>query len=88
LKYFGAIFSWCNENRLETFGVTPQEVLRAYFLAASCIFEPSRAVERLAWARTSLLANAISTHIHTILSDKKRVECFVHCLYEENDQSW
>jgi ent-copalyl diphosphate synthase len=79
---------WCNENRLETFGVAPQEVLRAYFLAASCIFEPSRAVERLAWARTSLLANAISTHIHTILSDKKRVECFVHCLYEENDQSW
>ncbi|KAG2538109.1 ent-copalyl diphosphate synthase AN1, chloroplastic-like isoform X4 [Panicum virgatum] len=79
---------WYNENRLETFGVSPQEVLRTYFLAASCIFEPSHAVERLTWAQTSLLANAISTHIQTILSDKKRLECFVHCLYEENDQSW
>ncbi|CAL4933396.1 unnamed protein product [Urochloa decumbens] len=79
---------WYNETRLETFGVAPQEVLRAYFLAASCIFEPNRAAERLSWARTSLLANAISTHLHNILSDKKRLECFVHCLYEESDQSW
>ncbi|CAN6305204.1 unnamed protein product [Urochloa humidicola] len=79
---------WYNETHLETFGVAPQDVLRAYFLAASCIFEPSRAAERLSWARTSLLANAISTHLHNILSDKKRLECFVHCLYEESDQSW
>lgn len=79
---------WYNENLLETFGVAPQEVLRSYFLAASCIFEPSRAAERLSWARTTLLANAISTHVHNILSDKKRLECFVHCLYEESGKSW
>ncbi|TKV93976.1 hypothetical protein SEVIR_9G265300v4 [Setaria viridis] len=79
---------WYNENLLETFGVAPQEVLRSYFLAASCIFEPSRAAERLSWARTTLLANAISTHLHNILSDKKRLECFVHCLYEESGKSW
>ncbi|KAJ1295600.1 hypothetical protein BS78_01G235500 [Paspalum vaginatum] len=78
---------WYNENRLENFGVAPQEVLRAYFLAASCIFEPSRAVERLAWAKTSLLANAISTHLHNIFSDKKRLECFVRCLCEQSDIS-
>ncbi|CAN6283212.1 unnamed protein product [Urochloa humidicola] len=79
---------WYNETHLETFGLAPQEVLRTYFLAVSCIFEPNRAAERLSWARTSLLANAISTHLHNILSDKKRLECFVHCLYEESDQSW
>jgi hypothetical protein len=35
-------------------------LLRAYFLAAACIFEPSRAAERLAWARAAVLAEAIS----------------------------
>jgi ent-copalyl diphosphate synthase len=65
--------------------VEPQEVVRAYFLAASCIFEPSRAAERLAWARTSLLAYTISTHLHNILPDKKRLECFMHCVYEQSD---
>ena len=66
----------------------PQDVLRAYFLAASCIYEPSRAAERLAWARTLMIANAISTHLNDISADKKRLECFVHCLYEESDVSW
>ncbi|XP_066341826.1 ent-copalyl diphosphate synthase AN1, chloroplastic-like isoform X2 [Miscanthus floridulus] len=79
---------WYIENCLDTFGVQPQDVLRAYFLAASCIYEPSRAAERLAWARTSMIANAISTHLNGISADKKRLECFVHCLYEESDVSW
>lgn len=35
-------------------------MLRVYFLAAACIFEPSRAAERLAWARAAVLAEAIS----------------------------
>jgi ent-copalyl diphosphate synthase len=42
------------------YGVTQQSTLRAYFLAAASIFEPSRAAERLAWARTAVLAEAIS----------------------------
>ncbi|KAL6642916.1 hypothetical protein ACP70R_021097 [Stipagrostis hirtigluma subsp. patula] len=79
---------WYIENGLETFGVAPEDVLRAYFLAASCIFEPNRATERLAWARTSLLANTISTHFDNILSDKERLECFARCLYEESDVPW
>jgi len=42
------------------YGVTRQSALRAYFLAAASTFEPSRAAERLAWARTAVLAEAIS----------------------------
>ncbi|ONM06415.1 anther ear1 [Zea mays] len=80
--------TWYKDNCLDAFGVEPQDVLRSYFLAAACIFEPSRAAERLAWARTSMIANAISTHLRDISEDKKRLECFVHCLYEENDVSW
>ncbi|CAD6253187.1 unnamed protein product [Miscanthus lutarioriparius] len=51
---------WCGKNNLEMYGVTRQSALRAYFLAAASNFEPSRAAERLAWARTAVLAEAIS----------------------------
>ncbi|PWZ28857.1 Ent-copalyl diphosphate synthase 2 [Zea mays] len=53
---------WCDKiSNLETYGVAPRgALLRAYFLAAACIFEPSRAAERLAWARAAVLAEAIS----------------------------
>ncbi|XP_066335959.1 ent-copalyl diphosphate synthase 2-like [Miscanthus floridulus] len=51
---------WCGKNNLEMYGVTRHSALRAYFLAAASNFEPSRAAERLAWARTAVLAEAIS----------------------------
>jgi ent-copalyl diphosphate synthase len=73
------------ENGLESFGVTREDVLRAYFLAAACIFEPRRAAERLAWARATLLANTISAHLRSNRQDKKKLGCFVRCLDEEAD---
>eukprot|EP00267_Zea_mays_P054158 XP_020407377.1 ent-copalyl diphosphate synthase 2 [Zea mays] len=53
---------WCDKiSNIETYGVASRgALLRAYFLAAACIFEPSRAAERLAWARAAVLAEAIS----------------------------
>ncbi|KAL6899274.1 hypothetical protein ACP4OV_005932 [Aristida adscensionis] len=54
---------WCNRNNLQVCGVTSESTLRAYFLAASNIFEPNRAVERVAWARTAVLAQAISWYL-------------------------
>ncbi|XP_020408033.1 ent-copalyl diphosphate synthase 2 isoform X3 [Zea mays] len=51
---------WCDKSDLETYGVAPGGALRAYFLAAACIFEPGQAAERLAWARAAVLAKAIS----------------------------
>ena len=50
---------WCEKNNLEMYGVTPQSAVRAYFLAAANIFEPDRAAERLGWARTAVIAQAI-----------------------------
>lgn len=65
--------------------MTPEDVLRAYFLAAACIFEPNRASERLAWARVSVLANTISRHFYSDMSSMKRMERFMwSSLYEEN----
>jgi ent-copalyl diphosphate synthase len=43
------------------YGVTPQSAVTAYFLAAANIFEPHRAEERLGWARTAVMAQAISS---------------------------
>ncbi|KAL6899273.1 hypothetical protein ACP4OV_005931 [Aristida adscensionis] len=52
---------WCSKNNLESYGVTPESALRSYFLAAANIFEPDRATERMGWARTAVLAEAISS---------------------------
>ncbi|KAJ3672979.1 hypothetical protein LUZ60_006353 [Juncus effusus] len=51
---------WYDELGLERIGMRRKDVLKAYFLAVASIFEPERAAERLAWARTSVLADAIS----------------------------
>uniref|UniRef100_A0A0D9VES7 ent-copalyl diphosphate synthase n=1 Tax=Leersia perrieri TaxID=77586 RepID=A0A0D9VES7_9ORYZ len=76
---------WFMESDLEAFGVAPEDVLRAYYLAAACIFEPTRATERLAWARVSVLSNIISRHFYSDMSSMKRMERFMcSSLYEEN----
>ncbi|KAL5212517.1 hypothetical protein ABZP36_023364 [Zizania latifolia] len=53
---------WYIRNNLQAHGVTEQSALRAYFLAAATIFEPNRAAERMGWARTAILADAIASH--------------------------
>ncbi|XP_037486909.1 syn-copalyl diphosphate synthase-like isoform X1 [Triticum dicoccoides] len=53
---------WYERNNLEMYGVSANSALRAYFLAAANIFEPTRAAERLAWARTAMLAEAVSSY--------------------------
>ncbi|XP_044962104.1 ent-copalyl diphosphate synthase 1, chloroplastic-like [Hordeum vulgare subsp. vulgare] len=81
---------WFIENGLETLGVALKDVLRAYFLAAACIFEPSRGTERLAWAKVSVLANIITRYLHSDLSGNEMMERFMHGgLYEGNSNiSW
>ncbi|KAK3154427.1 hypothetical protein QOZ80_2BG0190390 [Eleusine coracana subsp. coracana] len=54
---------WFDKNNIEVFGLTLERALRAYFLAAVNIFEPNRAAERLAWARTLVVAEAVSWHL-------------------------
>lgn len=77
---------WFIEGGLEAFQLAPEDVLRAYFLAVACIFEPSRAIERLAWTTASVLANIISVHLGNSLSGKNKMVQFLSTgLYEEND---
>lgn len=43
-------------------GLSESSALRAYFLAAANILEPNRAAERLAWARTAILTDVVSSY--------------------------
>ncbi|XP_068649228.1 ent-copalyl diphosphate synthase 1-like [Aristolochia californica] len=57
------IQNWYDECKLEELGVTRRTALEAYFVAAASIFEPEKAAERLAWARTALLVEAVSSYL-------------------------
>ncbi|XP_047051207.1 syn-copalyl diphosphate synthase, chloroplastic-like [Lolium rigidum] len=65
---------WCNRKNL---AVSPKSVLQAYFLAAASIFEPDRATERLGWARTAVLADAVSSHLRGSASADSTREGFI-----------
>ncbi|KAM0857064.1 hypothetical protein ACQ4PT_048739 [Festuca glaucescens] len=71
------IKKWSKWKNLEMYGVSPKSVLQAYFLAASSIFEPNRATERLGWARTAVLAEAVSSHFRRSTSPDTTREGFV-----------
>lgn len=67
---------WCSKHNLETYGVTPNIALRAYFLAAANIFEPDRAAERMGWARTAVLAEAVASQLRSSSAfDSTRILC-------------
>jgi hypothetical protein len=68
---------WYNNKELQMYGVSPNSVLRAYFLAAASIFEPNRAMERLGWARTAVLAEAVSSHLRCSASANRTREGFI-----------
>ncbi|KAF8401695.1 hypothetical protein HHK36_012641 [Tetracentron sinense] len=55
-----SIQGWYTECNLRDFGVNRETLLLTYFVAAASIFEPERSKERLAWARTAVLVEAIS----------------------------
>ncbi|PAN11748.1 hypothetical protein PAHAL_2G213000 [Panicum hallii] len=65
---------WYFRSNLEKYGVTPKSALTAYFLASANIFEPNRAAERLGWARTAVLAEAVSSHLRRIGGPKNSTE--------------
>ena len=43
--------------------MSKRDLLLAYFLAAASIFEPERSQERLAWAKTTVLLETITSYI-------------------------
>ncbi|RXI02760.1 hypothetical protein DVH24_002838 [Malus domestica] len=69
------LYRWYAECKLENYGLSRRSLLMAYFVAAASIFEPERANERLAWAKTASLIETIGSHFKEGTSQRK---AFVH----------
>uniref|UniRef100_A0A7N0ZRG0 Terpene synthase N-terminal domain-containing protein n=1 Tax=Kalanchoe fedtschenkoi TaxID=63787 RepID=A0A7N0ZRG0_KALFE len=55
-----ALQKWYAENKiLRASGIRRRNLLVAYYLAAASIFEPERCMERVAWAKSSVLIESI-----------------------------
>ncbi|KAK4758670.1 hypothetical protein SAY87_019971 [Trapa incisa] len=52
---------WYADSEMVGFGMSRRDLLFAYFVAAASIFEPERAVERLAWAKTLALVETVNS---------------------------
>ncbi|KAI8522908.1 hypothetical protein RHMOL_Rhmol13G0033400 [Rhododendron molle] len=59
LREWNTIHKWYTECNLEQFGMSKRDMLFGYYLATASIYEPERAKERLAWAQTRILMEAV-----------------------------
>ncbi|GAB2281065.1 Gly-Xaa carboxypeptidase [Dionaea muscipula] len=64
--------SWYAEHKLGQFGLSQTSLLRAYFLAASNIFEPENSTQRLAWAKTTALIETITSYFSQLREGTSR----------------
>ncbi|XP_021736498.1 ent-copalyl diphosphate synthase, chloroplastic-like isoform X1 [Chenopodium quinoa] len=53
------LLRWHSEYNLRESGVSQRSLLMAYYLAAATMFEPEKSKDRLAWAKTAALIEAI-----------------------------
>ncbi|KAJ9543438.1 hypothetical protein OSB04_023145, partial [Centaurea solstitialis] len=69
---------WSVDFNIERFGMSDTtSLLVAYYLAAASVFEPERSKERIAWAKTTTLVNAISTFFDSEQLSKEHRREFV-----------
>ncbi|KAL5707793.1 muconate cycloisomerase [Ranunculus cassubicifolius] len=80
------IKKWYNDLNLVDFGVTEDALLRVYFLAMSSIFEPERATERIGWAQTQILTDAVSFYFERICNEEKKN--FIQTFLNTGNESW
>lgn len=64
---------WYHSFRLGEIGLSEGSLLQAYYVAAASVFEPERSQERLAWAKTAILMETITSHFdHQQFSDEQK----------------
>ncbi|XP_031272204.1 (-)-kolavenyl diphosphate synthase TPS28, chloroplastic-like [Pistacia vera] len=68
---------WYSECTLENFGMSRRALLLAYFLASASIYEPEKWLERIAWAKTSVLVETITSHFHKTKHSREQRKAFV-----------
>nr|BAD91286.1 putative copalyl diphosphate synthase [Scoparia dulcis] len=73
-----SIQKWYSRCNFGEYGMSERSLLLAYYIAAASIFEPERAIERLAWAKTAILMETIETHFEGQLFSRERKRAFVN----------
>ncbi|KAI6695564.1 hypothetical protein NL676_023274 [Syzygium grande] len=68
---------WYCESKLVDFAISGKTLLYSYFTAAASIYEPDRARERLAWAKTSMLVDAIASYLDGEGTSREQRRAFV-----------
>ncbi|KAL1532382.1 Gly-Xaa carboxypeptidase [Salvia divinorum] len=56
------IQKWYEDDNLEEFGISKKNILEAHFFAVASIYEAERSGERLAWVKSQILAEILSTY--------------------------
>nr|AZB50382.1 terpene synthase 1 [Nepeta racemosa] len=77
---------WYESSNVKEFGISKKELLVAYFLAASTIFEPERAQERIMWAKTKIVSKMIASSLNkqTTLSLDQKTALFTQLEHSLN----
>ncbi|KAF5186974.1 Ent-copalyl diphosphate synthase protein [Thalictrum thalictroides] len=66
------IQKWCEDYNLRDFNLYNDDLLKYYFVAMSSIFEPEKATERIAWAKTAALVELVSKYFKETSVDQKK----------------
>ncbi|KAL8151513.1 hypothetical protein V2J09_021321 [Rumex salicifolius] len=78
LLEWDSIKRWYVHNNLKKYGLSQSKLLQVYFVAAASIFEPKRSYERLGWAKSAALVEAIESHCRTHKDPSMARRVFVH----------
>ncbi|KAK9723921.1 hypothetical protein RND81_05G034300 [Saponaria officinalis] len=89
------ILRWYSECSIGEHGVSQSCLLMAHFLAAATLFEPEQSKERLAWAKTIALLEAIDTQFlndNVSFEDRRRFvnefrNSYMHQGYVSDDRT-
>ncbi|KAL9331780.1 hypothetical protein ACSQ67_001390 [Phaseolus vulgaris] len=77
---WGKMQKWYSESRLVEFGMNRRSLLLAYFLATASIFEPEKSHVRLAWAKTMVLLETITSYVTDAEMKKTFMKKFSDCI--------
>ncbi|KAJ4727466.1 Copalyl diphosphate synthase [Melia azedarach] len=71
---------WYEQCKLENYGTSRRSLLLAYYVASASIYEPERWQERIAWAKTAVLMETISSYFDSCEQRRAFVNEFTNCI--------
>nr|UVE15959.1 ent-copalyl diphosphate synthase [Leonurus japonicus] len=72
------IQKWYKSCGLGEWGLSERRALLAYFAAAASVYEPEKSEERLAWAKTAILVETITSHFDRQQLSREQKRAFLN----------